>query len=77
MNNNNLNPMITLTNAHGTFEVEVDRLNLAIVKTKNRSDALIRRQAEGANGHPEGSDAYRGDTRLEVLIMWVEGGNFA
>lgn len=77
MNNNNLNPTITLTNRHGAYTVEVDILNLAILKTKNRSDALIRRQAAGACGFDEADwdTAFLGDSRLEVLIAWVESGN--
>lgn len=75
-NNTAINPTLSLTNAHGTFEVEVDRLNLTIARTKNWSDLHLRTRAAELNGHGEDSDAYRADTRLEVQIMLTEGGNF-
>lgn len=82
-NDTNINPTITLTNAGGTYTVEVDALNLALTKTANRSDFLVRQQAADACGYDRGfaglhdDDVFRGWTRLEVIIAWVESGNFA
>ena len=80
---NTTNPTITLRNAHGAFEVEVDRLNLVILKTKNWSDLLLQVRLGGYTGSTSGEmgdqaahDFYRDCTRLEAQIILTECGNF-
>lgn len=88
MTNNNDTAMISLTNAHGLFKVEVRVLNRALEATKYRSDELLRLQASGHCGFNLDEDCtfdalLRGDlktplddlSRLEVLIAWIESGN--
>jgi len=71
--------ILSLTNAHGLFTVEVSILNRALIATANRSDALLRIQAAGHCGYGEFAmgDATPLDdcSRLEVLIAWIESGN--
>lgn len=75
----NNDAMISLTNAHGLFKVQVRTLNRAIAATKHRSDALIRSQAAGCCGYGEfevGAPNPMDDmSRIEVLIAWIESGN--
>lgn len=73
---NTTNPMITLTNTHGTFKVDADVLNLVMVKYAAFDDSALRELAAGRNGHDDRSEAYRSDNRIEVLIMLAEGGNY-
>jgi hypothetical protein len=65
---------ITLTNAHGTFQVDAPRLTEVAIRLREMSTPRLRRYAAGLNGFPN-EDAYDGDTRFEVLIMVTEGGN--
>lgn len=73
---------ISLTNAHGLFaDIPVAVLNRAIAATKYRSTDLIRSQAAGCCGFPEydwiagEAGPYDADSRIEVLMMWIESGN--
>lgn len=72
---------IQLTNAHGLFEVQVPTLNRALAATEHRSIALLRYQAATSTGFDDydwiaGEEGpYDNDSRLEVLIAWIESGN--
>jgi hypothetical protein len=70
---------LSLTNAHGLFEVPVRTLTRALAATKHRSDALIRIQACGHCGYGEfdieGPTPLDDCSRLETLIIWIESGN--
>lgn len=72
---------ISLTNAHGLFEVPVYLLNRAMAATKFRSDELIRHQAAGHTGAGDydwiagEAGPYDDCSRLEVLVIWIESGN--
>ena len=82
-NDTNINPTLTLTNAGGAYTIEVDTLNLALIKTATLAEAVLRDRAADACGYSRNwlglhdEDVFRGWTRLEVLIAWVESGNFA
>ena len=67
---------ITLRNAHGAYTVDVDRLSVVVLRTKTWDDATLRLQTEGRCGYPEGSDALRDCTRLELQVILTESGNF-
>lgn len=73
--NTDINPTMTLRNAHGAFTVDVDRLNIAMIRYSTLSDDSLRDYAARMNGHDSG-EAYRSDSRLECLVMLVEGGNY-
>ena len=79
-NNTDTNPTITLNNMGGTYTVEVDALHLALIQVRNRGlDAAplqLRRLAADACGYSEGSDPFRAWQDIEVIIAWVESGNF-
>lgn len=72
---------ITLTNAHGTFEVDAEVLTRAVYALGSASTIHVRREAAGHAGYPEVPDAWLGATALddctliEALIIWVESGN--
>ena len=72
---------ISLTNAHGLFEVDADTLTRAMVAKGNASLTYLRREAAGHAGYPESEVSYLGITALddcsaiECLIIWVESGN--
>lgn len=70
---------ISLTNAHGLFEVSVRTLLRAQVATASRSNALLKVQAAGHCGYGDfevGAPNPLDDcSKLEVLIMWIESGN--
>lgn len=77
----NINPTITLTNMGGEYTVEVDALNLALHKVRNRglllegNGATLRRLAADACGYPDSDDPFLTWSDLEVIIAWVESGN--
>ena len=83
-NDTNTNPTITLNNMGGAYTVEVDRLNLALHQARTRglleegNGATFRYLAAGACGYPEAdcADAFRAWSDLEVIIAWVESGNW-
>lgn len=72
-------PLLTLTNAHGLFEVEVRTLSRAIAATRHRSDALIRIQTAAHCGYGdfdiEDSTPLDNCSRIELLAIWIESGN--
>jgi hypothetical protein len=76
------NPTITLNNMGGTYIVEVDALNLAMIQVRNRglllegNEATFRRLAADACGYRSEEGPFRAWADLEVLIAWVESGNF-
>lgn len=77
------NATISLTNAHGLFAgVDIEVLNRAMEATKHRSLEMLRHQAAGCAGYPDydwiaGEEgALDNDSRLEVLIIWIESGNY-
>lgn len=81
MTNNNdtaIAPTIQLRNRHGFFEVDIDRLNLTILKTSSMDDDSLKFLAAGCCGFDDRDrrDIFRVDTRLEVQVMLTESGNF-
>lgn len=86
MTNNDIttNPTITLNNMGGAYTVEVDRLNLALHQARTRglleegNGATFRYLAAQACGYTEADsrDAFRSWSDLEVMIAWVESGNW-
>lgn len=76
-NDTRISPILTLENSKGVYKVEVDLLNLAILKTADWDDALVKKIAGDCCGYRDpGEEVFRSDTRLEVLIALVESGNF-
>ena len=77
-NDTNTNPTITLTNAHGTYTVEVDALELTMLKTKNMPIRELRIFGAGLCGYDEADllDAFRANSRIEVNIAITDSGNF-
>jgi hypothetical protein len=67
---------IRLNNNHGLFTADNDKVELLLIKTASWDRALLRRQVEGCCGFPEGSDALRDCTWLELCIIWVDSGNY-
>lgn len=68
---------LTLTNAHGLFTADNDKVEMLLIKTASWSREVLRRQVAGCCGHPESDiDALRDCTWLELCIIWVDSGNF-
>jgi len=82
INNTDINPTLTLKNMGGTYTVEVDQLNIAIILATSRgllkaeNFDKLRKLATDACGYREGEEPFRAWTSLEVLIAWVDSGNF-
>jgi hypothetical protein len=70
---------VTLTNAHGYFEVDAEVLSRAIVKMGSASLSYVRSQAAGAAGYGANylgiQTALDDCTLIEALVIWVESGN--
>lgn len=69
---------ISLTNAHGLFEVDAEVLDRAVFALGAASVGFVRAQAAGAAGYAElpfGLTALDDCSRLEALVIWVESGN--
>lgn len=76
-NDTRISPILTLENSKGVYKVEVDKLNLAILKTATWTDDQVKTTAGDCCGYRDpGTEVFRSDTRLEVLIALVESGNF-
>lgn len=63
---------LRLNNNHGLFIADSDDVELLLIKTASWPREVLRRQVEGCTGHPEGSDALRGCTWLELCIIWAD-----
>jgi hypothetical protein len=73
--------MISLTNAHGLFEVDAEVLSRAVAARGSASLTYLRREVAGAAGYDLPDNPFDLTTPLddcsliEVLIIWVESGN--
>lgn len=79
MTNTTNEPTITLRNEGGTYTVEVEALIFAtaLVDTKGFDDIAVQRLAADACGYDSWATApFKTWSRLEVMIAWVESGNF-
>lgn len=85
MTNTTNDSTITLTNNGGTYTVEVEALLFATarVEAKGLDDIAVQRLAADACGYDScGYDSwetapFKTWSRLEVMIAWVESGNFS
>lgn len=77
-------PLISLTNAHGLFEVDPEVLQRAIASLGSASVTYVRQQAAAHAGYPATSavpwvaaltTALDDCNVVECLIIWVESGN--
>lgn len=72
------NTMISMTNAHGRYEVDAEVLTRAVAAVGAASVTWVRAQAAGCAGYPEGQFGFTAlddCTLIEALIIWVESGN--
>jgi hypothetical protein len=71
--------MISLTNAHGLFEVDPEVLSRAVEAVGSASITYLRQEAAGCCGHEADTfgvqHAFDDLSRIEVLIAWIESGN--
>ncbi len=71
---------INLTNTHGTFTADSDKVSLLLVRTASWDRTALRRMVAGCIGHDmhrdEDADYYRDCTWLELCIIWADSGNF-
>lgn len=71
---NNHTATIALTNSHGLFEVDADRLHLVLLKTTNMAIPELRALVAGHAGYSS-EDDIRDCTWIELCIIWLESGN--
>jgi len=76
MTNNNLTAELSLTNAHGLFTADADKVSLLLIRTASWPVTELRRQVQGCCGYDPDGDALRDCTWLELCIIWVDSGNY-